>query len=576
MRSVVIRKCRVRVIRRGGWSWGSDPRGLLAGILRALPALIEAALGEAPSDRSQDAPRSIDEEEAVVLRGPVRVRVPITLGELAALAQVLDASPGTIGRHSAAQRIAAAIEESLATQAAGRCAPPPRSAPLTATEETTSPSEKTPIAERTPAQVLLDRLESGTLDGWLSGFSEGALEAWIGHLRSAPATTRDLELKESEIETALDRLRHLAALPGVTRAGRLRAALTAAVRLAAQRGGESLLAQPNLWQAFDQVAGPLAAPARRSSPAVQTPVPRTRARAAIREDEDVAALPFLLLAPLGQFGSLNLLSPCLRAAGLEGALPAWAAGLAFKVLDPPQRGWLRPVAARSAAIFAGLDIDEAEPALGAFASRAGELLTPLDAALGECLIASHTAGALLLLMTAPRPSGGFVLFDGEGLAPIAWADRVEKLFGHIAACCGPPVECSEPESMRPLLDAEFVARPARLESANAARAVWGAIHHDRPAYPRSPESALERHFTLHAAAALSALSWTLFAKEGNPTAVEMLERFRTLTATVRVEEARVLVTLPLGRRRTDLERHGLFRPATILPWSGKRLEFSGG
>ena len=74
MSDIQVRTCTVRVVRQGGWSWGPDPRGLLDGVLAAVPALIAHALAAAVPYGTE-----------AVIDEPVRVRVPARLADLAAV-----------------------------------------------------------------------------------------------------------------------------------------------------------------------------------------------------------------------------------------------------------------------------------------------------------------------------------------------------------------------------------------------------------------------------------------------------------------------------------------------------------
>ena len=54
-----------------------------------------------------------------------------------------------------------------------------------------------------------------------------------------------------------------------------------------------------------------------------------------------SALPFLLIGPLARTGYLDTLAAVFAAARISDALPLFAMALAYKVLAPPKRGWLR-------------------------------------------------------------------------------------------------------------------------------------------------------------------------------------------------------------------------------------------
>ena len=71
MPDVLIRRCVMRVVRRGGWSWGPDPRRLVADVVRALPALVAAELE-----------RMFPEGAEGEVSGPLRLDVRVGLAEL--------------------------------------------------------------------------------------------------------------------------------------------------------------------------------------------------------------------------------------------------------------------------------------------------------------------------------------------------------------------------------------------------------------------------------------------------------------------------------------------------------------
>src|SRR5260370_36684914 len=71
MSDVLIHRCTLRVVRRGGWSWGPDPKRFLDQVMRTFPALLAKKLGAFLGDE-------VDREIAA----PIRIRIPVRLGDL--------------------------------------------------------------------------------------------------------------------------------------------------------------------------------------------------------------------------------------------------------------------------------------------------------------------------------------------------------------------------------------------------------------------------------------------------------------------------------------------------------------
>jgi hypothetical protein len=114
---IVVRRCTVRVVRHGGWSWGPHPRRLVDQVLAALPGLIEAHLaGLAPDGTPED----------VEITEPVRIAVALTLADLQA------------GRFDPLQHVA------VATEPLPRPLPVPDPAPPTTAIPTRNPHPQTP------------------------------------------------------------------------------------------------------------------------------------------------------------------------------------------------------------------------------------------------------------------------------------------------------------------------------------------------------------------------------------------------------------------------------------------------
>jgi hypothetical protein len=152
------------------------------------------------------------------------------------------------------------------------------------------------------------------------------------------------------------------------------------------------------------------------------------------------------------------------------------------------------------------------------------------------------------------------------------------LFSSIAECGG-PVALIPSDLLRDtnetLVESGFRTYVADDILTEDAQALWHSSR-ARPSLPRNAASSEEMHFTLCAGAALGLLAWTLFSAREPSTPALILDRFQGLTARVTVDEARITLSLPLGRRRQDLARHGFLRNGIWLPWRQRVLVMDGG
>ncbi|MDF3020074.1 MAG: hypothetical protein K0Q92_1377, partial [Steroidobacteraceae bacterium] len=101
--SIRIRHCRLRVVRRGGWSWGADPKQLAERITRRLPALLAKLLTEQLAGMPPDARIS-----------KLTLRIPARLGEFYSLPASGDSdAAGDLSANAVMQRLRAAFRASL-------------------------------------------------------------------------------------------------------------------------------------------------------------------------------------------------------------------------------------------------------------------------------------------------------------------------------------------------------------------------------------------------------------------------------------------------------------------------------
>jgi hypothetical protein len=334
-----------------------------------------------------------------------------------------------------------------------------------------------------------------------------------------------------------------------------------------------------------------------------------------------SALPFLLLGPLSQIGYLDAVEAMFDAAGLLNDLPGFATALAFKVLDPPEKGWHHNAPSRNAAkVFAGVADEVPSPALAKLAKNASAILSVLDAVIARSLIDGGNASeALILFKTDDAGGEGLLLVDVEGIFPIGWKPRIQELTTLILECNRKAIligqESADPEILA-LLDQHQIhfitdAPPIRGEKWRPIRSfgalncwtndfktaeeslarfgyqiedtkdivsvMWHSFAVERPCVPLASTFELDGSLNIAVSVALGTIAWILWRKQETVNPLLALERFGDLDARVRFSPESIRVRLPLGRRFMDLKDHGLLEDIPNVPWFGaRRVEFSGG
>ncbi|MGH9650995.1 MAG: hypothetical protein ACRD3I_11055, partial [Terriglobales bacterium] len=356
MEKILIRQCTLRIVRHGGWNWGSDPAGLVRGAVARLGELLERKLPEFWPD-----------DEDFEIAAPVRIRVPVSFREL------LDKRSGHFNETGLPgsfldERLERAIDAAFGPFASFVA---PASSPLTTAtpDETRSePHETAPpidVAERIrreagpQSRASLQRLlwswrKRDVLAAILADFSPQALEAWhhrllasVGEFPAVRANQTPDDIEEVVRTIAEEAGEYVFPARGRSpdRTALMRLRLYVAAEVAAYF--EIQPHHPVLLKALDHVL-PLTDPkvaaevrgASGSPPAmaattavVLTPKPWQG------EFAVSSALPFLLLGPLSRIGYLDALAAILEVTGLSQAAPLFAQALAYKVLAPPERGW---------------------------------------------------------------------------------------------------------------------------------------------------------------------------------------------------------------------------------------------
>ncbi|MFI6638405.1 hypothetical protein [Streptomyces sp. NPDC050504] len=582
---ISVHHCTVKVVRRGGWSWGPDPGDLVRQVTEAIPRLLERRFAAHLTGDGPD----------VEITEPLTVTVRAGAGGLASLgtaaADVHFAPvPVTEVRADEPGAHPVSFEDSFVPQDL-------RDAP-------------------SPVDLFHELAERDELDALLALLPDSTVRAFLLALLSDGSERTDDEV------TA----RLFAELAGRARPDALAEALPDEL-LSALAGADPaqlprfLVAYVASTDRAELVRLAQTLPERSAAPArdpARDPAPRTAGTPATKDVRVWSALPFLLAGPLARIGYLDALGPALAGVELADEAPVFAAALAYKVLGATGRGWRRTERdTEAAAAFAGLVPPVDEERLTAFARLAPPALPALDGVLALAVGRGHDPAQPLLLGAA---DGGLLLLDAQGLFPVAWADRATELLPHWRTCGRPPVLLcdSAPDGgtlpagtlrelaahgvpfltgVRPLRGDPVTRLPWRTPLWTAADEqltdprlavqlpehtarfadLVTALTVDRRAVPLAADCALERTVTLAAALGLATVAWTLWRDRETPDPLLALRRFADLEATVRFDASAVRVRVPMGRRHADLERGGLLRDVPDVVWLGGRtLTFSGG
>jgi hypothetical protein len=344
---ILIRRCTLRVVRRGGWSWGEDPKRLVREVVSNLPALLAQKLAALLPDK--------DEQE---FAADIRLRMPVRMSELSG-----EAATGS-DRHCADDsQSTGSFEQRLDTVirvAFGLGAEPER--------ETGSPdrfARAAPIGPARSARVsvqgrsalqrlLLGWVKETVLEARLAALSGDQIAAWhdalLREVARGGVTAEAPDLSLAANIDAFVRARAVSLLTQ-TPTDRLRQSILVACEAAEQL--DLPLTHFLLWQALDRllslerppppsrdrstedsatampdakirVAPTLVARSRWAALTVQDP-PRYAASVQ-SSDWDIkidCALPFLLLGPLTRLGYVAALTAVLEGADLTDEAQHW-------------------------------------------------------------------------------------------------------------------------------------------------------------------------------------------------------------------------------------------------------------
>jgi hypothetical protein len=605
---------------------------MLQEVVRCFPALLARKL-------EQLFPEAEDRE----FSAPMQIRIPIRMSDL--LSETGSPAPSDT---SGEPRATASLEEKL-DLALRHTFRTERSIETSATrgERFGIPTQTatTEIPARQPRdsgavpRLLAQWHEAGLLGNRLAAFSDDEIESWHRAVwrrcvdSDEPAPEPD-SMIERQIRDSVNV--EESAFVGDDRGTRLRLRLLIATRVAAKI--RIPLESPPLLSALNRIlpiAEPSAAAASIGGPSADLRAPRANStlksfqsearRQSPREWEVhvACALPFLLAGPLSRLGYFDAVAAVLDAADLSDQTPLFATALAYKILDPPERGWRRTVASlQAASAFAGLHEHAVitNESLVEFSRQIALHTAPLDWLLTDSLIRGHTPGEPVLLRRADlEDSTGFLLIEVDGCFPIAWTEDVPQLLpilGKLGSsivlvsreaagprvlreldaagfCFVTDVPPTRGESWRriqqgplplgwtnhPAPESEPVLRAARDFAAVSedAAALWETLAVARPSVIHARLPHLDRSLTLAAAVAGGMIAWKLWRKRGRTSPQMVVERFCDLDARVTFDANSAVVRLPLGRRHHELLENGLLSPVRDIPWlEGRRVEFGGG
>jgi hypothetical protein len=623
MNDVVISKCTLRIVRHGGWAWGSRRRAIYENATAALPRLIAERLAELLGDVEGE------------IAQPIRLRFALRAGQLASgegLAAVV--------RSGIRPELLPVPAPKQANAAQGR-----EAAPRLDTVQTQARQPALRIdADATdvlpgPARMLLRWREQGALWQRLLAFPGRALDLWLSALLSElPPGSPAASIPEALRRECIAMHRSVPVRPDdPLHADRARLAL--AVELVSRHAGalsadilrrllEEVLPAP--VHGHQRVASPVeregsaSGTARppdgvtvRERPAPSERPPTAPARGDPTRVELCSVLPFLVLGVLHRLGWLDVASAALRALDLPDRGSILATALAYKLLPGADRGWHRHDAVlRTAAAFAGVRVPPSSLEIARWSRDADGGLCPLDDFVAGELARGHDCSLPLIVMRVDsRHDLPWLLFDADGRLPVGW-HRDEAAVRSVLRRFGPCLILVSSEAATPAfmsaLEADhrsFVtsATPARGDDWRRVKgtACWAGgaqalprrvvdaagmlpelmaqalavnreLLHARPAASPREAAQLEHCAALAAATGLGSMAWILWRDREPVHPLLALDRFANLDGTAHTHDGIVEIRPAFGRRYLDLQKHGLLADIPAPAWlDARRIVFAG-
>ncbi|NHZ89623.1 hypothetical protein F2P45_11450 [Massilia sp. CCM 8733] len=609
MEAIRIRHCRLRLLRHGGWSWGADPRRLVAQATQHLPAWLMRALAAQLADCAPD--QTIER---------LHLRIPVRLSELCDWPADAAHQGGDAPRGALAQRAQTILAEALKDV--------PRQLPASSHMPETVPAQNTAselVSPTTVTDTLTTWQHAGSLTRMLATADGATLQVWAREMLAELGATGAIRARAgAALVPLIERIEGTLGDPGASAAAladEIDLLVAALVSLQArasadQAGGGSAPSVPARPLA-DATRAKVAAD-RAPRGALRSPDLRPRvspARQPRRESVVVeSVLPFIVMGILSRRNYFAGLRAALACSALLAQSGCFAAALAYKLAPPPSRGWARSAATeRLAAVMCGRDEAPDNARMDDFLRGLSSACAPLDASLWPTDRAARTGPGVLV----ERLEGGvWAVLDIGSSQPLGWFGdpdgvlRVADLLPGQMWWLAPGVaDCVLPEALgrRGLRAIAMGASPRAAGWRSAGDGLWTnepllrrhsaqlhrvfdeahelitATHSEfieqRPlVLPNRGHicRAAEFSITLALCSALGDLADTLWREREPTQPLLALRRFGDLGGTVSIEEGRVLVRPALGRRFMDLSEHGLLRDIVDIPWwPGRRIEFAG-
>jgi hypothetical protein len=537
---IIVQNCTVTVARRGGWSWGPDPDGLVQLVLDALPDLIESRIvAQLASDGEIAGAVLADDGPDIEITEPVTVTVRLGQGDWPGSTPLeVAVSPVRVVEPDVPSE-AGSFEESLVASSSW--------SPQSVTGlfgELAERGDLEPLLALLPEQSLVVYLrallmrDSPNVSDVASRLFTELARRGVGSASSPDELARLLDSKSSSV---LDPPR--ADLPEARGDTQVWSVLP------------FLLAGPLARIGYLDAIGPalagvdMAEEAPLFAAALAYKVLGATARGWRHEERDtVAAAAFAGLSP-----PLPDLTGFARR--VRPALPVLDAVLALSLA----RGH-----------------DPGEPLL---IMGVADQLALVDAhGMFPIAWASDVAGLLPHWLACGRPP---VLVCDSPVPPRCLWDLAAagvRFMTDVRPLRGDPV--SRLSWRTPLWTAglpDLGLAAALPDHASRLGRLMRALVVERRAVPLAEDGALERSVTLAAALGLGTIAWMLWRDRETPDPVLALTRFADLEASVRFTADAVRVRVPLGRRHSDLLRCGLLSDVPDVAWLGGRtLTFSGG